>query len=320
MSYHKKYLTKHLRKLVGLTAVVLIALFQVLYYAARDPSVYLSEESIFSGHQSADSPELIQWLRQKIILPPSKLPYNLKYANNLPQIFHSSDGHIEVVQHLLGDMRNGTFIECGGFDGESLSNTLYFEKYRGWKGLLIEPDDKNFAKLITKNRKAFVANACISETNRTTYEPFNNNRAAGSGLVSNAKTVDNMLLHQQEFQVAKCFPFYSYVLAMNYRTIDYFALDVEGSELKILSNIPWNKVDIRTMSVEYMLHEKPEEISKLMESKDYVHFMTLNSYYTNDYFFIKKSILSNKWSSYKLPVFIEGLEMLHKFLNGSLNI
>ena len=74
------------------------------------------------------------------------------------------------------------------------------------------------------------------------------------------------------------------------------------------------------MSVEYMLHEKPEEISKLMESKDYVHFMTLNSYYTNDYFFIKKSILSNKWSSYKLPVFIEGLEMLHKFLNGSLNI
>jgi FkbM family methyltransferase len=35
--------------------------------------------------------------------------------------------------------RNGFFVEAGANDGVSQNNTLYFERYRGWKGLLIEP-------------------------------------------------------------------------------------------------------------------------------------------------------------------------------------
>ena len=70
------------------------------------------------------------------------------------------------------------------------------------------------------------------------------------------------------------------------------------------------------MSVEYTLHEKPQEIVKLLESKDYVHFMTLNATETHDYFFIKKAILSRKWYSHKLPVLINGVEMLYTFLNS----
>jgi FkbM family methyltransferase len=35
--------------------------------------------------------------------------------------------------------RNGFFIEAGGNDGLSQSNTAYFERYLGWRGILIEP-------------------------------------------------------------------------------------------------------------------------------------------------------------------------------------
>ena len=35
--------------------------------------------------------------------------------------------------------RGGVFIEAGANDGISQSNTLYFERYRGWTGLLVEP-------------------------------------------------------------------------------------------------------------------------------------------------------------------------------------
>jgi FkbM family methyltransferase len=35
--------------------------------------------------------------------------------------------------------RNGYFVETGGNDGIAQSNTLYFERYLGWRGLLIEP-------------------------------------------------------------------------------------------------------------------------------------------------------------------------------------
>lgn len=57
---------------------------------------------------------------------------------------------------------NGFFIECGGYDGEFLSNTLFMERYLGWSGLLIEADRKAFNKLLTRNRKAYTTPVCLS--------------------------------------------------------------------------------------------------------------------------------------------------------------
>ncbi len=37
-----------------------------------------------------------------------------------------------IVDKLLGGMTNGFFIECGAFDGEFLSNSLFFELKRNW--------------------------------------------------------------------------------------------------------------------------------------------------------------------------------------------
>src|SRR5258708_39074986 len=34
--------------------------------------------------------------------------------------------------------RNGTFIEAGANDGITQSNTYWFERFRGWRGVLIE--------------------------------------------------------------------------------------------------------------------------------------------------------------------------------------
>ena len=44
---------------------------------------------------------------------------------------------------------------------------------------------------------------------------------------------------------------YSILLALNQTRVDYFSLDVEGAEEGVLNSIPWDKVDIRTMSIEY---------------------------------------------------------------------
>ena len=63
------------------------------------------------------------------------------------------------INHL---QETGFFVECGAFDGEQLSNTLYFEKTRHWKGLLIEANPTNYAELKKKNRNAFTINACLS--------------------------------------------------------------------------------------------------------------------------------------------------------------
>lgn len=43
----------------------------------------------------------------------------------------------------------------------------------------------------------------------------------------------------------QCFPLYSILLAVGKTQIDYFSLDVEGSETDVLTNVPWHKVDIK---------------------------------------------------------------------------
>ena len=48
---------------------------------------------------------------------------------------------------LLGHMRNGTFVEIGGNDGLSTTNTYHLERCLGWQGLLIEGHPVNFHKM-----------------------------------------------------------------------------------------------------------------------------------------------------------------------------
>lgn len=91
------------------------------------------------------------------------------------------------------------------------------------------------------------------------------------------------------------------MLAMHRTKIDYFSLDVEGFEMPILRSIPFDKLDISVLSVEYVHGEKETEDSE----DDYVNFMASQGYkvhskinvtieeirlYANDYVFIKESL------------------------------
>ncbi|MBI5690681.1 MAG: FkbM family methyltransferase [Verrucomicrobia bacterium] len=67
---------------------------------------------------------------------------------------HDLDRKLE--RHL--DFDHGVFIEAGANDGVRQSNTYYFEKIRGWTGLLIEPVPELAAEC-RRNRRAQVA-AC----------------------------------------------------------------------------------------------------------------------------------------------------------------
>ena len=62
------------------------------------------------------------------------------------------------------DYNNGFFVELGANDGISQSNTWYFEKYRQWDGILIEPTPHKYLEC-KKNRRASTACcACVATT------------------------------------------------------------------------------------------------------------------------------------------------------------
>jgi len=57
---------------------------------------------------------------------------------------------------------NGFFFECGAYDGEAISNTLYMERFLNWTGVLVEAHDTSYRKLLAKKRKSWSLPVCLS--------------------------------------------------------------------------------------------------------------------------------------------------------------
>ena len=56
---------------------------------------------------------------------------------------------LNKIDHFLEEYfphRNGYFVELGANDGMSQSNTLFLEKYKNFRGVLIEPFPPNYEK------------------------------------------------------------------------------------------------------------------------------------------------------------------------------
>jgi hypothetical protein len=113
----------------------------------------------------------------------------------------------------------------------------------------------------------------------------------GEGTLQDKEDVD---VKQQHESMADCFPFYSIILALNRTRIDYFSLDVEGKELDILKTIPFDKLDIKVLTVEYI--HIPEGIPALityMNSKGYYKHSRIDkenpaiAMFTRDIVFVK---------------------------------
>jgi len=59
------------------------------------------------------------------------------------------------------------FIELGALDGQQLFNTIMLERCFGWRGMLIEANPTNFAKLNTSCRAATLLSSAICKDKGT---------------------------------------------------------------------------------------------------------------------------------------------------------
>ncbi|XP_063223621.1 uncharacterized protein LOC134531718 [Bacillus rossius redtenbacheri] len=259
-------------------------------FGSEKPSVMNhteDKEEVNGPDVRQDDPRLVARLLKHFIIkpPPQEVPYFLNDAD----LDDTSMGQSKKILNLVNYKKNGFFVECGALDGETRSNTLVFERTYGWSGLLIEADPSNFAEMVKKNRKAFLSPTCLSIKPHPMKVSFK--QAVNIGKIS-----DYPAGYRADGYVdVQCFPLYTYLLALNRTTVDYFSLDVEGNELDVLKTIPFDKVDIRTLSVEFF-HVKVGEddgksyLREFMESKGYDvdSEVTHENNLANDFIFYKR--------------------------------
>ncbi len=88
----------------------------------------------------------------------------------------------------------------------------------------------------------------------------------------------------------QCLPLYSLLLALNQTRVDYFSLDVEGAELKVLKTIPFKKLDIRVITAEYShTSEGNRALLDYMYAQGYVNIVNVTRL-AKDYVFVKKGV------------------------------
>lgn len=122
------------------------------------------------------------------------------------------------------------------------------------------------------------------------------NKAFNRGRMVHNDEVKNWIKAQRiakdEVRI-QCFPLYSLLLALNQLTVDFFSLDVEGDELRVLKTVPWDKVNIKMMTVEF-IHEvgKGSDLKQYVKSKGYDSMLQMSRWDggVNDIIFRKKGL------------------------------
>lgn len=237
-----------------------------------------------------DDPILLNYLRARHISPPSTLPgYNFRGARYAPG---ANEKMVSQALQALKNKKGGFFVEVGAFDGVT-SNTLPLERLHNWTGLLIECHPKLVPQLRKTQRKAFVADVCLSTNEKPSMAEIISakdifNKYPGSSSFKR-QFFDRTNTTAEKFNVTAV-PLYSVLAAVGVKVVDFFVLDVQGIELNVLKTFPFDLVFVKIWAVEYTEHNKEEiqEILQIMDSKGYAKPSDVGG----DYFFVHKSIVT----------------------------
>lgn len=189
--------------------------------------------------------------RERVSVPPAHSPEWLQELKNKSV---SQLGQDLWVLEQTDYKRDGYFVEFGATDGVLLSNTWLLEKEFGWLGICAEPNPKFFEQL-RRNRGCTTSDACIAGTTGRQVEFILADAYGGFAEYADAdKHAQKRAAYSEAGKIVRLRTVSLHDFLMQCRApyvIDYLSIDTEGSEFEILSAFPFDKWDIRLITVEH---------------------------------------------------------------------
>lgn len=179
-----------------------------------------------------------------------------------------------VYEHFFKNRKDGVFVEIGAYDGITGSNTAFFERELGWKGICVEPIPEVFEKLKQTRTCTCVQAAVAPQAGKASFLHIPDYAEQLSGIIDvyhplHKQVIDRVAEGRKQPVVidVECVTFNDLMAKNNISHINFLSVDTEGGEYEILKSIDWNKVAIDVITVEDNYNDT--RIRPYLESKGF---------------------------------------------------
>lgn len=150
------------------------------------------------------------------------------------------------------DFDGGTIFEAGANNGVNQSNSLYFEEYRGWRSILVEPIPQRFFECVVNRPHALVEWGALVPPDRVGEQILltycNLMTVTRGGPMTRAWEDDHVSRGTRHMPGEQLIDFkargqtISNILDKHrIKHVDVLSLDIEGYEIPALRGIDWSR-------------------------------------------------------------------------------
>jgi FkbM family methyltransferase len=158
---------------------------------------------------------------------------------------------------IFGNKINGFFIDIGAHDGVTINNTYFFEEYKYWKGICVEPNPNVYNKLVA-NRKARTLNVCIGDENKTVkFTQISGYSEMLSGMTDkyderHRQRINELLMQKgdQKIEIEVDMIKLDSIESLKNQEIDFISIDTEGNEFDIVKSLNFKLLKVKALVVE----------------------------------------------------------------------
>lgn len=159
---------------------------------------------------------------------------------------------------VFRQFRGGVFVDVGAHDGQSYSNSAFFERGRDWRGLCIEPNPAIFTKLRTARRAECIRCCVAAAQGEVDFLQVEGPSDMLSGMLVSypaahrdrlaAETVATRSRRRKIKVPAR--PLRGILAERDIREVHYLSIDIEGGEIEALNSLDFRRVFVHAVTVE----------------------------------------------------------------------